>query len=142
MNCNACGLPILPGETAVALSYGEWYNGIELSNKVEKPRLVFCSKCGEQIMIEAPIRTDTAGFRIYIDREVRDEWISPRSEPVDFTDMLTKVMDYARQDPYLRCIVISQHEDPKQLRITVNQLPAGFVVLAYSKVSRSLVMER
>ena len=140
--CDACGLPISPGETATVIGDVEWQDGDIVLPATRVKMLVLCRQCGEHLRLEAPYLADVHGFRIYVDRRAQAEWIGASHQPVDFTDMLAKVLEHVRRGPAFRYAVVAAHLDPKQLRIVLDRGKYGKEVLVYSKVSRTLIVDR
>ncbi|KKK92869.1 hypothetical protein LCGC14_2698620, partial [marine sediment metagenome] len=131
-------MPILPGERAIVISAVEVQKESELTEIMEIPSTVLCTHCGSQVMIEAPDIAEHASLRIYVAREVRERWIHERTQ---LRTVLVQLFDFVQRSTYLRRISFVSHRDPKQLRIVLDFYEGKKTVLAWSELSKTLVVE-
>ena len=131
-------MPILLGERAVVISAVEVQKDSELTEITEVPSTVLCTHCGSQVMIEAPDIAEHASLRIHVAREVREKWIH---ESARFKTALAQLFDFVQRSTHLRRIAFLSHRDPKQLRIVLDFYSGKKTVLAWSELSKTLVVE-
>ncbi|KKN24112.1 hypothetical protein LCGC14_0898010 [marine sediment metagenome] len=131
-------MPILPGERAVVISAAEVQKDSGLTESTEVPSTVLCTHCGTQVMIEAPDIAEHASLHIYVAREVRERWIH---ESAQLKTVLAQLFDFVQRSTHLRRISFLSHKDPKQLRIVLDFYADKKTVLAWSELSKTLVVE-
>ena len=131
-------MPILPGERAIVISAVEVQKESELTEIMEISPTVLCTHCGSQVMIEAPDIAEHASLRIYVAREVRERWLHERTQ---LRAVLAQLFDFVQRSTHLRRISFLSHRDPKQLRIVLDFYDGKKTVMAWSELSKTLVVE-
>lgn len=121
----------MAGEPATVIRRGMWPDDM---TGPDVPAVTLCWRCGRRLRHEAVYLSDPEGLRIYIDGLTGREW--GRDE---LARLIISALSHATSD--VEYIAIGAHDDPRQLRVSVNRVGA-VTRMVYSRVSKVLIPEQ